>query len=145
MGFILLQYQITWASSATLRPGIGPPQSRCKQIQHTKKTHRPVSKHSMKVRSLQSVLYVGAFSMGGRAGSRGIVETVFAKCLRITRAADDDAPTKEAKSRPDPAGVQRVSKAHNHRFTVSAHREPDRSHDTTQCWENNMLEDHHST
>lgn len=73
-------------------------------------------------------LHVSALGVGGRAGSRAVVEAVLAEGLRVSRAAHDDAAAEEAEGRADPARVQRVAEAHDGGLAVGAHREPDGGH-----------------
>lgn len=77
---------------------------------------------------------VGALSVGGGAGARGVVEAVLAKGLSIPRAADDDTATKEAEGRADPARVQGVAEAHDGGFAVGADGEPDGGHHAAHGW-----------
>lgn len=70
--------------------------------------------------------------MSGRAGARGVVETVFTKGLGVPGAADDDTAAHEAQHGPDPARVQGVAEAHDGGLAVGAHREPDGRHDGTE-------------
>lgn len=108
----------------------GWPKIECKPFHLCQKN---VSPRPGKFREL---LYMGTLCVSGRAWSRSIVEAVLSKRLSITWTTNNDASTEEAKSRADPAGVEGISKAHNHGFTVSTHREPNGSHNATQSWGN---------
>lgn len=72
--------------------------------------------------------------MSRGAGTRRVVETIFAKRLGISSAADDDTATHKAQHGTDPARVQGVAKAHDGGLTVGAHREPDGGHNGTESW-----------
>lgn len=78
--------------------------------------------------------YMGALGMSRGAGTRRVVETVFAKRLGISSAADDDTATHETQHSADPACVQGVPKAHDGGLTMGTHREPDGGDNGAESW-----------
>lgn len=81
-----------------------------------------------------ALLYVGTLGVSGGAGARRVVETVFTKGLRISRAAEDDRATHKAENGTDPARVQGVAEAHDGGLLVGAHREPDGRNNGAESW-----------
>lgn len=77
---------------------------------------------------------MGTLGVSGGAGARRVVETVFTKGLRISRAAEDDTATHKAENGTDPARVQGVAKAHDGGLLVGAHREPDGGNNGAESW-----------